>query len=213
MSQDYQQLLNFSTCDVADALQALGYDGFLPGLQFHTSTNNASAIIGPAHTVKAGGTGTGPTFVDSANAGSIIVMSTPAGSINAVWGGLMSTRAKYLGVQGVIIDGCCRDVEESRAMGFPVYARGTSCYGARNYTRPSAVGEPIDICQGTHSPAIRIRPDDIIMADNNGVIRICPEWIADILPLCERLFKIDKLCMNDLQTGHSIQETFAKHRS
>ncbi|KAI9599623.1 RraA-like protein [Syncephalis fuscata] len=219
MSQDYQQLLNFSTCDVADALQALGYDGFLPGLQFHTSTNNASAIIGPAHTVKHVSTKDKEApvpvrhFVDSANAGSIIVMSTPAGSINAVWGGLMSTRAKYLGVQGVIIDGCCRDVEESRAMGFPVYARGTSCYGVCNYTRPSAVGEPIDICQGTHSPAIRIRPDDIIMADNNGVIRICPEWIADILPLCERLSKIDKLCMNDLQTGHSIQETFAKHRS
>ena len=32
----------------------------------------------------------------------------------------MSTRAKYLGAQGVVVDGCFRDVNEHRGMGFPV---------------------------------------------------------------------------------------------
>ncbi|KAI8049551.1 RraA-like protein [Syncephalis plumigaleata] len=203
MSQDYKQLLRYSTCDVADALQALGRDGFLPDLHLYSPVNNndAARIIGLAHTVQhvsvndMGAPKPSEHFVDSAQSGSIIVMSTPQGSINAVWGGLMSTRAKYLGVQGVIIDGRCRDLDEHRAMAFPVYARGTSCYGARNYTRPSTIGEPIDICGTTHSPTVRVHPNDIIMADSNGVVRVHPEWLSD-----------------DLRAGHSIQETFAKHR-
>lgn len=32
----------------------------------------------------------------------------------------MSTRAKYVGAQGVVVDGCCRDLNEHRGMEFPV---------------------------------------------------------------------------------------------
>jgi regulator of RNase E activity RraA len=39
---------------------------------------------------------------------------------NAVWGGLMSARAKAKGVQGVVIDGRVRDLNEHRTMQFPV---------------------------------------------------------------------------------------------
>jgi regulator of RNase E activity RraA len=33
---------------------------------------------------------------------------------------LMSTRAKYMGAQGVVVDGNFRDLNEHREMGFPV---------------------------------------------------------------------------------------------
>jgi regulator of RNase E activity RraA len=39
--------------------------------------------------------------------------------INAVWGGLRSARAKYIGVKAAVVDGRCRDVPESRELGFP----------------------------------------------------------------------------------------------
>jgi regulator of RNase E activity RraA len=37
----------------------------------------------------------------------------------------MSTRAANLGVRGVVVDGCCRDLDEQRIMKFPVRVR---CY-------------------------------------------------------------------------------------
>ncbi|RKP23989.1 ribonuclease E inhibitor RraA/Dimethylmenaquinone methyltransferase [Syncephalis pseudoplumigaleata] len=199
MSQNYKQLLHYTTCDVADALQALGHDGYLPELQLYSPANNAGCIVGLAHTVKhvsvndMGAPKPSEHFVDSAQPGSIIVMSTPEGSINAVWGGLMSTRAKYLGVQGVVIDGRCRDLDEHRAMAFPASV-------------------PIDICRTTHSATVRIHPGDIIMADGNGVVRVRPEWLAEIIDLCEQQTKVDERCLDDLRAGHSIQATFAKHR-
>lgn len=39
---------------------------------------------------------------------------------NAVWGGLMTARARAKGVQGVVIDGRVRDLNEHREMKFPV---------------------------------------------------------------------------------------------
>lgn len=59
-------------------------------------------------------------FVDHNEDGSIMYIQQPKGLPSACWGGLMSTRAKYLGAQAVIIDGRMRDVTEHREMGFPV---------------------------------------------------------------------------------------------
>lgn len=39
---------------------------------------------------------------------------------NAVWGGLMTARAKAKGVKGVVVDGRVRDLNEHREMKFPV---------------------------------------------------------------------------------------------
>lgn len=59
-------------------------------------------------------------FADGIPKDSVVFISQPKGLYSACWGGLMSTRAKYLGAQGVVIDGNFRDVNEHRDLGFPV---------------------------------------------------------------------------------------------
>lgn len=83
-------------------------------------------LFGPAYTVQmvdANDT-TSPKpsqhFVDGIKEGEVVFISQPKGFYSACWGGLMSTRAKYLGAQGVIVDGNFRDLNEHREMGFPV---------------------------------------------------------------------------------------------
>lgn len=39
---------------------------------------------------------------------------------SAIWGGLMTVRAQVNGVQGVVLSGRCRDLQEQWASGFPV---------------------------------------------------------------------------------------------
>lgn len=41
------------------------------------------------------------------------------GSVNAVWGGLLTARSQQLNVRGVVLDGRCRDIEELQASQFP----------------------------------------------------------------------------------------------
>lgn len=83
-------------------------------------------IIGPAVTVQmveASDT-TSPKppkhFADCNEAGKVMYVQQPKGLYSACWGGLMSTRAKYLGAAGVVVDGRIRDVAEHREKEFPV---------------------------------------------------------------------------------------------
>jgi regulator of RNase E activity RraA len=53
-------------------------------------------------------------------------VSAPTGIINAVYGGLMSNRAKVAGAVGTIVDGRIRDLQEHRELEYPVRARSRS---------------------------------------------------------------------------------------
>lgn len=88
--------------------------------------SGTSKIFGPAYTVQmvdAKDT-IAPKppmhFADGIKKDSVVFISQPKNMYSACWGGLMSTRAKYLGAQGVIIDGNFRDVNEHRDLNFPV---------------------------------------------------------------------------------------------
>lgn len=58
--------------------------------------------------------------IDFVPSGSIIFISAPPNTVNAVYGGLMSTRARYLNAAGTIVDGRFRDLQEHRELNYPV---------------------------------------------------------------------------------------------
>jgi len=145
--------------------------------------------------------------IDSAKPGSIIVISAPPGLPNAVFGGLMAARAQFLQAKGAVIDGRCRDLQELReSIKFPVFARGISCLGAGKYCRLTSINEPILI------GSITVSPNDVIIGDLDGVVRIPAEQLATVIKKCEELTAIDGRCMDDIIKGRPIKETFAEHR-
>ncbi|CAG8755217.1 5389_t:CDS:2, partial [Acaulospora colombiana] len=108
----------------------------------------SSKLVGPVFTVKvvpiSDTTSPKPTqhFADASPEGSVVFVSAPSSlyyislvwytgyilmelfslfsdAINAVWGGLMNTRAKVRGVKGVVVDGRIRDLAEIRGDGLP----------------------------------------------------------------------------------------------
>lgn len=128
-------------------------------------------LVGPAVTVlEEPAEGAGPPShameaIDSAAAGSVIVIGIGGASDVAVWGGLMTAGAAHRGLAGVVLDGCARDVEEiERDYGMPVYARGTSPNSTVGSYRTVANGIPIQ-CGG-----VEVNPDDLIVADRDGVV-------------------------------------------
>jgi regulator of RNase E activity RraA len=115
---------------IGDALVKLKvpYGGYLHGIKMFSPAHQAgeTKVFGPAYTVQmveASNTTAPKTakhFADGIEKDSVVFISQPKGMYSACWGGLMSTRAKYLGAQGVVIDGNFRDINEHRGMGFPV---------------------------------------------------------------------------------------------
>ncbi|ORY06352.1 RraA-like protein [Basidiobolus meristosporus CBS 931.73] len=213
------KLENYGSCEVGDALTKLNTPCFLPDLCLYSPEylSGETKVIGPAYTVQmvsVKDTQAPPTpqehFVDTAPEGSVVVISAPAGAINAVWGGLMTTRAKHLGVKGVVIDGRFRDLEEQREMNFPIFARGLSCLGAGGFTRCGGVRVPVKI--GAGESAVTVQSSDIIVADLNGVVVIPLEKLEEVIEICAISSVVDAKCMADLKSGKDIRSTFKLHR-
>jgi regulator of RNase E activity RraA len=110
---------------LGDLLDIVGIQGVVSGLR---PVKDGMALVGPAVTVKevSGvlGTYTIEDFpiskvIDFAEPGDVLVFDNGGREIST-WGGLASTAAKVKGIEGVVVDGGCRDLDQMVALDFPV---------------------------------------------------------------------------------------------
>ena len=100
-----------------------------------------------------------------------------AGASNAyaLWGELMSTRARMLGAGGVVLDGYVRDSHAIREMKFPCFARGTCAQDQRGRGRVIAFRTPVEIGQA------RVETGDIVFGDSDGVLVVPRRVETDVV--------------------------------
>ncbi|KLO14291.1 RraA-like protein [Schizopora paradoxa] len=221
---------SFSSCELSDALIKLGvlHGGHIPDIVCQLSGDDVS-VRGPAYTVqmvKASDTKSPKLeahFVDTIVEGSVVVIQAPRELHNAVWGGLMTAGAQSRGAKGVIISGRCRDIRESAAAGFPVFARGRSTLGQGGFTRASAVQVPLAI--STNSAAgpplfplpqglreVVVRPGDYVVADCDGVVCVPADLFEELAAVAAKGREVDEKCLEDIRKGLGVQDSFKKYR-
>ncbi|MFP9139191.1 RraA family protein [Devosia sp. XGJD_8] len=110
-----------------------------------------------------------------AQPGDFVVVDANARMDIASWGGNHSARCHGRGVAGVLINGCTRDSDEIRAMGFPAFYLGTSPI-ASQWNQETAELNGIVVVGG-----VQIRPGDIIVGDGDGLVVLAPEQLPAIL--------------------------------
>ncbi|KFY63802.1 hypothetical protein V496_03686 [Pseudogymnoascus sp. VKM F-4515 (FW-2607)] len=151
-------------------------------------------------------------FADGIKKDSVVFISQPKNMYSACWGGLMSTRAKYLGAQGVIIDGNFRDVNEYRDLNFPLFAKGSSTLGSASFTRSSTLNQPVQFTSDVQEEPFTITPGDLILADADCVVVIPPTLVEQCLILCEERWDIDEKTRKCLENGDEMGPTINKLR-
>ena len=95
------------------------------------------------------------------------VYLTAGGSPNyALWGGLMTARARHLKAAGAVLGGWSRDTNEVLATGFPVFSYGgyAQDQGAR--------GKIVDFRVTVELHGVRVAPGDLVFGDLDGVLVI-----------------------------------------
>lgn len=102
---------------------------------------------------------------EMAQSGDVIVVDGRGVISRSVWGGNRSMLAVSNGVAGAIIDGACRDSDESKSVNFPIFAR-TLCPMGSGKAGPGEINFPI-ACGG-----VVVNPGDIVVADEQGIVVI-----------------------------------------
>lgn len=209
MDELVERLSRLDTPAVSDALDRLELPGRVGGLAPLTVPRR---IAGRAVTVKLG-TGRPPTgpprhlctaAVDAAGPGEIIVVEQRSGIEAAGWGGILSNGASVRGIAGVICDGPVRDVDESRDLGFPVFARFATPATARGRIVEEAFNEPVTVGDAT------VAPGDYALADSSGVCFLPAARADEILEVAEAISRREALMTAEVRKGQPISEVMGK---
>jgi regulator of RNase E activity RraA len=109
----------------------------------------------------------------------VVVIDAGGETETSVFGGLMGSLFKNLGVQGAIIDGACRDIDELRDLGFILFSRAVTARGT--HTMFSGRKTDMQINVPVSCGGIVVNPGDVIVADEIGVT-VVPS--ADLPRVC-----------------------------
>jgi regulator of RNase E activity RraA len=205
IQQHLSRLRRLDSCAISDAFDRLGLSGVVSGVPQQSGTGR---ITGVAVTMKldAGGSGTpsarhlGTTAIEAAGPDNIIVIEQHTGIVAGCWGGLLTLGAKARGVAGVIADGPVRDIDEARALEFPIFTRDLTAVTARGRLVERATNVPVSAW------GITVHPGDYVMADGSAVVVIRAADIARVLEVAEVIAAREAAMAKAIQAGQAISQ-------
>ena len=134
-----------------------------------------------------------------------VYICTGAAPTYALWGELMSTRARALGAAGAVVDGFHRDTRGVLRVGLPVFSQGAYAQDQRLRGRVVDFRCPIAFGNGA-----RVVPGDVIVADLDGVLVIPQEHVRDIIASALRKVEGEERVREMIEAGERTEEIFDK---
>jgi len=187
-------LREVSAPNISDAMYRKGaMRGILP-------INLGTKIVGRAVTVQtfSGDWAKPVEAIDQAGPGDVLVINNGSNYI-APWGGLATLSCKIRGIEGVVIDGAVRDVDEIRALKYPVFSSAIQ----PNAGDPKGMGEiNSEITCGGQA----VKPGDYIVGDESGVVVIPKERAYEIARRAKEVEKMESRLYEEIRRGRTLSQ-------
>ncbi len=133
-----------------------------------------------------------------------VYICTGASPRYALWGELMSVRARQCGAAGAIVDGYSRDTRGILALGFPAFSHGSYAQDQGPRGKVIDFRIPIQIGQA------RIAPGDILFGDLDGVCVVPRAAEQEVLARAFEKARKEKTVRNALEEGMTSKAAFEK---
>ncbi|MBV8817699.1 MAG: RraA family protein [Acidobacteriaceae bacterium] len=142
--------------------------------------------------------------IDAAPSGSVYVMVLEDGLDYAGIGGLMATAMRSRGLAGAVIDASIRDTPQIKKLQFPVFSRGVAPSTTINHYRFAGSNIPVT-CAGA-----KVNPNDIIVADEDGVAVVPRDHAAEVLKKAQALDDTEHQMLPFIEKFKSIKDAVSK---
>lgn len=203
------RLAALDTCACSDAMDSLRLPGVAHGLRPVTVSRRVTGrvltvALGPVD--EAGGTAPrhlGTAAIEAARPGDVIVVAAAGRTYAAGWGGVLSFAAMQRGVSAVIVDGACRDVDQTRDLGLPVFALAATPATARGRHVEVSWNTPVEV------RGVPVRPGDLVIADGSGVVFLPAGGAEAIVAAAERISQREALMAARISGGEPVSSVMS----
>ena len=170
----------------------------------------AVKLVGPALTVKLSpGDLVDPLkALEMGQSGDVIVVDAGAETETSVCGGLMGGLAKNRGIAGMIIDGAGRDIDELRAIRFPIFTRSITARGT--HTMLSGRKDELSINVPITCGGVVVHPGDMIVADEIGVTVVPRDELETVLTLAREQAEREEATRQWVARGKTVEDLLAE---
>ncbi len=201
-----------STPNVSDALERNKINGVMEGIR--AMVQNVK-MVGPAITVRyvplsPAEQGTrediGDYLFEIAQPGDVIVIDNGGVTTYTCWGDILTFTAIKLGIAGTVIDGVFRDYDNILKMKYPIFAKGTLPRTGKDRLQIDGINVPVEV------GGILVRPGDLIIGDDTGVLRVPKERAHEILKDAKDVEEAEGMIIESVKSGLTLREARQKYR-
>ncbi len=195
------QFKDLDTTSVSDALDRLGIKGGCAGIFPQVPGTKA---VGRAFTVRyrpcGVEKGTVGDFLDEVEPGQVVVLDNGGRTFGTVWGDIMTVYAQKKGITGTVIDGVCRDLPRILASKYPIFTRGRWMVTGKDRVEVDGIGIPVAVSD------IQVRPNDIVVADDSGVVIVPLDRAEEVMRVALEIEEAEQRILDLLEKGLTLRE-------
>lgn len=196
-----ERMQSLTTAHLADACRRMGAEVRCAPFDVQ-GLSNTVRCMGPVRPARhSGSVDVFLEAIDQSAPGDVLLIDNGGRRDEACIGDLIALEAKLAGIAGIVIWGLHRDTAELLEIGLPVFSMGSL---------PAASVRALPrLADATASATIGAwiaGPDDIVMADGDGVVLIPAARSADIIEAAERIRSAEHNRIERLRGGVSLRK-------
>jgi 4-hydroxy-4-methyl-2-oxoglutarate aldolase len=193
---------DISTGLITDAFLRLGINGWMDTV---LPLAPGSRLVGRARTIAYGPVRRSGKVKESmyflisrVEPGEVLVIGS-GGTHDNLLGDNMGTFAHRCGIAGIVTDSKTRDRNGLREIGMPIFSRGAA-------VRPPIEVEPRAYDVDVECGGAQVRPGDIIVGDDDGVVVVPAERVEEVLYQIADIIEIEKGIGLAIKSGASVAD-------